>query len=150
MQEVAIQGLTQDEMDFVYNVEVLGLPQRKAAVMAGMPLNKVTAAHVKQARATVRAEINGSAQITKDDIVTGMRDAIDRARILADPMTEIVGWEKIAKLLGYDAPQKVDINIVASIEVLKNNARRMTDAELAEAVGARGVIDGDFFEVTEG
>lgn len=149
MTEVAVAGLTQDEMDFIYHVEVLGLPQRKAAEMAGMALNKISAPHVAQARATVRNQIRGTSQITKDDIVFGMREAIERARILSDPMTEIVGWEKIAKLLGYDAPQTVNVNITASVEVLKSNARRMSDADLVRAVGAGAVIDGDFFEVTQ-
>ena len=33
-------GLTSEEVNFVYNVEVLGLPARKAATMAGMPISR--------------------------------------------------------------------------------------------------------------
>lgn len=143
-------GLTQGEMEFVYNIEVLGLPPKKAASLAGVPYGLVCKPHIVQARELVKRELRGAMAITKEDVVFGMRDAIDRARILAEPMTEIVGWEKIAKLLGYDTPQKVDINITASLDVLKNQVKSLPDAELAKLVGAGGIIDAEFYEVQKG
>ena len=35
--------LTPDEAEFVYNVEILGLPVRKAANLAGMSATKISA-----------------------------------------------------------------------------------------------------------
>lgn len=142
----AISGLTQDEAEYVYNVEYLQLPARRAALMAGMSLAKINAPHITQARELAKREIRGTTQITKEDVVWGMREAVDRARILAEPMTEIVGWKEIAKLLGYDTAQKIDINITASIEALQAAVRGMTDAELARTVGTGGIIDVDFYE----
>jgi len=142
-----MNGLTAEEAQFVYNCEVLGLPVRKAASMAGMPPTMVAKPHLQQARELLKRELRGAVNITKDDVVFGMREAIDRARILAEPATEIMGWEKIAKLLGYDSPQKVDINITASIDVLKSHIRGMDDEQLAEIAGAKDVIDGDFYRV---
>lgn len=143
----SLSGLTAEEANFVYNCEVLGLPVRKAASMAGMPPTMVSKPHLQQARELLKREVRGAVNITKEDVVHGMREAIDRARIIAEPATEIMGWEKIAKLLGYDSPQKVDINITASIEVLRAHVKTMGDAELAELIGARGVIDGDFYRL---
>lgn len=143
-------GLTQEEAEFVYNLEVLGLPVKKAASLAGVSYGLVTKAHITQARELLKRELRGALAISKDDVVFGIREAVDRARLMGEPMTEIVGWEKIAKLLGYDAPQKVDINITASIDVLKAHARSMSDGELAKLAGAGGIIDADFYEVREG
>lgn len=140
-------GLTQQETDYVYNVEVLGLPTRKAASMAGLPLGLITKPHIMQARELARREIRGSMQLTKEDVSFGIQDAIGRAKILGDPMTEIIGWEKLAKLHGFDAPTKIDVNISASVEVLQANVRQLSDAELVKQLGAGAIIDGEFYEV---
>lgn len=141
-------GLTQEEADFVYNVEVLGLPHRKAAQMANMPLNRGSSAHIVQARAAMKKQVRGDLNITKEDIVFGMMDAVGRAKLFGEPMTELVGLEKVAKLLGHDAPQKIDVNIKTTIEVMQQQARGMSLEELLSAVpGAGGVVDVEFYEV---
>ncbi len=140
-------GLTNEEAEFIYSVEVLGLPVRKAASLAGLPASNICRPHIMQARELTKRELRGALQLTKEDVSWGMQEAIKRAQILGEPMTEIVGWEKLAKLHGFDAPQKIDINITASVAVLQANVRSMSDAELAKALGASSVIDGDFYEV---
>jgi hypothetical protein len=140
-------GLTNEESEFVYNVEVLGLPVRKAASMAGLPIGSSTKPHIAQAREVMRREIRGSLQVTKEDVTYGIQEAIGRAKILGEPMVEIVGWEKLAKLHGLDAPTKIDINLNASIEVLEGNIRSMSNADLVKALGADSVIDGEFYEI---
>lgn len=140
-------GLTNEEAEFVYSVEILGLPVRKAASMAGVPIALACKPHIIQAREIARRELRGSMQLTKEDVSYGIQDAIGRAKILGEPMTEIVGWEKLAKLHGFDAPTRVDINLTASVEVLQANVRSMSDSELVKALGANGIIDGEFYEV---
>jgi hypothetical protein len=146
----AVAHLTQEEAEFVYNVEVIGLPARKAAEMAGMSPAKIAAPHLVQARETLKKEMRGHLRITKEDVVDGYLGAIDRARLLAEPITEIAGWKEVAKILGHDAPAKVDVNITASIEVLRGHVRNMDDAALAKLLGAGDIIDGDFYEVAQG
>lgn len=145
----SLSGLSAEESQFVYNCEVLGLPARKAASMAGLPPTMISKPHLQQARELLKREVRGAVNITKEDVVHGMREAVDRARLLAEPMTEIVGWEKISKLLGYDSPQKVDINITATIDVLKTHVQTMDDAALAELIGSRDVIDGAFYRLSK-
>ena len=48
-------GMTTEEVNFVYNAEVLGLPARKAASMAGMPVGRIVAT-MEEAFALLRAE----------------------------------------------------------------------------------------------
>ena len=139
--------LTSEEENYVYNVEVLGLPAKKSAMLAGMPVGSLNSPHIIQAREAVKRELRGALQITKEDVVHGYREAIDRARILSEPMTEIVGWEKISKILGYDTPQKVDVNITASLENMKDYVRTLSDSDLTKMLGAGGVIDADFYVV---
>lgn len=141
----SLKELTEDEAQFVYACEVLGLPARVAAAQAGMAAHKVSAPHLQQARTLLKQQIRGEVNISKEDVVFGIREAIDRAKIINEPSTEIMGWDRIAKLLGYDAPQKIDLSVTATIEVLKNNVRSMDDRLLAEMVGANNIIDVDFY-----
>jgi len=141
--------LTDDEASFIYHTEVLNMPGRAAALQAGMAPHKMYAAHVVQARELVRKQLATTLRVTKDDVMMGITDAINRARILAEPITEIAGWKEIAKMQGYYAPQKVDVNISASVEVLTDQVKRMSDQELLQNLGAGSVIDVEFYEVKE-
>ncbi len=143
--DIIPQGLTAEEANFVYNTEVLNLPARTAARMAGMAPSKIVAPHLIQAREQAKKALQGHLAITKEDIVHGYKEAVDMARILAEPLTMITGWEKIAKILGHDQPQRVDININASIEVQKNVIKALSDEELVRQLGADSVIDAEFY-----
>jgi hypothetical protein len=141
-------GLTAEEAKFVYNVEILGMPAQLAANQSGMPIRRAVSPHIVQARQILKDELRRTTGITKEDCAYGMREAIDRARLLSEPMTEIVGWEKLAKLMGYDAPQQVNINMQASVEVVRGQLSQIPEAELVKLLpDARDVIDGDFYEV---
>lgn len=142
----SFNGLTAEEAQFVYNVEVIGLPVRAAASQAGMPVTMISKPHLMQARELLRREVRGSCQVTKEDVTFGIKDAIARAVIINEPMTEIAGWDRLVKLHGLDAPTKVDISINTTIEVLQTHMRGMSDAELALAVGD-GIIDASFVRI---
>lgn len=140
--------LTNEEAQFVYNVEVLGLPTKKAADLAGLSYKVALQPHIVQAREATKREIRGNVALTKEDVVFGVQDAIGRAKILAEPATEIRGWEVISKMLGFDAPARIDINMRESITVVQQQMRSTPTDELVKMLGAGNVIDADFY-VTE-
>lgn len=142
-----VSCLTSEEANFVYNVEILGLPAKKAADLAGMSYSRMSEGHVIQARELTKRELRGAMALTKEDVVFGIKDAIWRAQIIAEPATEIRGWEVISKLLGFDAPTKIDINLRESITVVQQKVRDLSDAELVRMLGAGNIIDGDFYMV---
>lgn len=143
-------GLEQAEAEFVYNVEVLDLPLKKAAQLAGLPLGQTGKPHIAQAREMVRRELRGNLQVTKEDATHGLKEAIRRAVLLGEPMTEIAGWDRLIRLHGLNEPERIDINLKASIEVAQKHVRHMSDADLVRALGAGGVIDAEFYEVQDG
>lgn len=145
--ELLPPGLTDEEANFVYNAEVLMLPVRKAASMAGMPFSRAVKPHIVQARDLVKRELRGNMGFTREDIVAGYQEAIGTARLMADPVAMIAGWKETAKILGLDAPQRIDINLQASIEVQQAHIRTLPTAELMKRLGADEVIDGEFYEV---
>ena len=139
-------GLTEQEVSFVYYTEVIGLPARKAAKMADMPVARMTAPHILQARELTKRELRGAMAITKDDVIHGMHEATMQAKMMGDALTTLIGWEKLAKILGYDQPVKIDINVSASLEVQQKLVKEMTDEELVKMLGADNIIDGEFYE----
>lgn len=145
--ELLPAGLTDEEANFVYNVEVLGLPMRKAASMAGMPVSRAVKPHVVQAREVVKRELRGNLGFTKEDIVAGYQEAISMGRLVADPMAMLAGWKETAKILGLDAPARVDINLQASIEVQQASIRNLSTDELLKRLGAGDVIDVEFHDI---
>lgn len=139
--------LTPEEANFVYNLEVLGLPVRKAADMAGVRADIGNQGHIIEAREQLKRELRGATAVSKEDVIQGFLGAIDRAKILADPKTEVAGWKEVGTMLGYYAPQKVDLNLNASLEVLQQSIRTIPTEELVKRLGAENVIDADFYEV---
>jgi hypothetical protein len=84
--------------------------------------------------------------ISKEDVIAGFKEGIDMARMIAEPKTMVAGWKEIGELLGYYAPQKVDVNLNTSIEVLQKTIRTIPTEELVKRLGAESVIDADFYE----
>jgi hypothetical protein len=140
-------ALTQEEAEFVYNCEVLGLPAKKAAGMAGLAMGNIGKPHLLQAREVLKKEMQARLKISKEDLVNIGMDAIDMARMMSDPETMIKGVAQVSKMMGFDAPQQVNVNHSASVEVLRDHVRNMTDEEIARELGSDTIIDGDFYEI---
>jgi hypothetical protein len=145
---LALQHLTPNESEFVYNVEVLGLPVVRSASLAGLPLSVAYKPHIQEARRLVAIELRGKSQFTREDVNAGIHAAIQRAEMINEPATEIKGWAEIARINGLDAPQRVDVNVRASVEVLQKAVRTMSDEEIMAALpDARDVVDAEFYVV---
>lgn len=140
-------GLTGEEVEFIYNAEILGMPARTAAARAKMLQSKIIAPHMVQARDLVRRAVQNTMVITRMDIVNGYQEAIHMAKLQGDALTTMIGWEKTAKILGLEQPTRIDVNINASMEVLQKNVRDLSDAELMAQLGVENIVDAEFYEV---
>lgn len=104
--------LTEIEERFVFNVAVAGMSDAAAARHAGAKgtgagSDLSTRPHVI---AAIRAQKQTNArkmEMTRDKIIEGLAEAIEHAKLYAEPASEIAGWREIAKITGfYDAPVK--------------------------------------------
>lgn len=136
--------LSAEEEEYAYNVAIVGLAPKRAAELAGLDYRKTHQAHVKEAVARYERDVLGRLRVTKEDSARGILDAIDRARIIAEPSTEIQGWREINAMYGHNAPQKVNIQLDATLEVLAKQVKNVPTSELVKLLGADNVIDGDF------
>ena len=141
--------LTEEERQFLRNIEVMGLPVSRAAEIAGVASPQLTLQKPDaiDLRAKLRDATRQRVNITKDDCINGIREAIDHAKLTDEPMAQIAGWREISKMLGYDAPKQVNITISGNIRDLRKQVAALTDEDLVEALGADDVIDADFYPV---
>lgn len=143
-----MSALTPQEEKFLHNLEVLGLTQQRAAELAGIsaPQQVLQKPEVANHRAHLQESMRRRTQITKDDVINGLKEAIDHAKLTDEPMAQIAGWREISKMLGYDAPKQVHIHLSGTAKDLRKQISGMTDSELVQSLGADDVIDGDFYE----
>lgn len=143
--------LSETEQKLLYNVEVLGLNPTRAGELAGVsnPHAVLKRPQVLAAREKMKVALRGRVNITRDDVVNGMLEAIDQAKLIADPMAQIAGWREIAKILGYDQTRKIEININAPANRVREQLQQLSDDDLIELAGAENIIDAEFHEVRQ-
>lgn len=125
-----------------------GATLSEAARLADMhPSNVNTALRdddVKAYLAKAREEIEEVSTLKRIDVLNLFVEAIDMARTLADPANMINGADKIAKMMGYYAPETKRIEISDDAKVLSNQLRNMSDADLIELAARRAkVVEGE-------
>lgn len=133
----------------IHNVEVLGMPISRAGELAGVsnPHHALKDPRAVAMRASLKATLKSRAQVTREDVVIGIRDAIDQAVLMSDSRAQIMGWSEISKMQGYEKPRAIEINLNVSNNVLKKEVQQLSDTELLRLVDEREVIDADFYEL---
>lgn len=90
------------------------------------------------------------ADMSRKKVMDGMLEAIDMAKIQADPGNMIAGWREIAKMCGYYAPEvkKIDINISAKRVIDK--LETLTDEDLIRMIEDESkIIEAEAVEVLD-
>lgn len=143
--------LTPAEQMFLYQLEVVGMSVVRAAEVSGVksPYPLLKKAYMIAAREQYRAAVQGRTDFTREDIVHGLKQAIDQASVLGDPMAQIAGWREIAKLKGFDKQTSVHIQLTGTVEQVTKQVKSMSTARLIELAGHEA-LDGDFYRVGDG
>lgn len=98
---------------------------------------------VQEALRAARDELSSAAQIKRADVIDGIMEGINMARLGADPATMIKGWTEIGKILGHYAPEVKKVEISGKQKRLQSKYEAMTDEQLAQ------IIDGECRDITE-
>lgn len=144
--------LTELQRKFVMHLVHDKMSQTAAARAAGfggqpgptanslMKLNKIQAAIARE-----REEYAKASGMTKQKVIDGFAEAIDLARIKADPIAMIAGWREIGKMCGFYEPTKTEIKLSVNGQVMVQKLNSMSDEELlALAERDPRVLEGDF------
>jgi len=122
-----------------------GLSDNAASVQAG---GCGRSAQVKEALAKARAEIEDITTLSRMDVIDGIMDAVSLARVMSEPATMIQGYDKLAKILGYYAPEVKEIRLTTNQQVLRSKYEVMSDEELLAKIEGRLTLDGIFTQVS--
>lgn len=144
--------LNKEEQDLLQHVEVYGMNPHRAGQLLGIqtPHDVLKRPHVMAARESMRRTIQTKTKITKEDVIEGIKRAIDQGYDIADPSAQIRGWTEIGKLLNFYEAQKIDIRLSAQIKELRADMAQLPEAELLKLVGDdANVIDADFYQVKD-
>lgn len=93
--------------------------------------------------AEARRELQRATNIRKKDVINGILEAIERARMLGEPNTEIQGWKELAKIMGYYAPEVKKITLTTEEGRMRAKFEQLSDKDLLE-LASGNVIDADF------
>lgn len=140
-----MSSLTPDEEKLIYNIEVLGMTQTRAAELSGVPTSALQRADVKFAREKLRQHVREKTQITREDVVAGLQEAIEMSRVITDPMAMIAAWRETAKILGYDKPAEINVIISGDVKEIRRLIKALPEQELLRLADESNIIDADFY-----
>ena len=90
--------------------------------------------NVLKLKAQYEAKYEAEAQMSRKKVMDGLLEAIEMAKLMAEPATMISGWTAVAKMCGYMAPveHKVKLDVTGNVKMQTLTA--MSDAELLEMI----------------
>lgn len=150
------QPLTEMQREFVHQLVHNKLNQTAAARQAGFR-QPGTAAHslmrnpkVLKAIAEEREEYAKASGVTKKKVIDGMLEAIDMAKIKADPIAMISGWREVGRMCGFYEPTKHKVEVSVNGQLMMQRIQSMTDEELLALVEEDpNAIEGEFSVVED-
>lgn len=95
---------------------------------------------VQEALKAARSELSSATQITRADVIDGFMEAINIARLSADPASMIKGWSETAKVLGLYAPEVKKIEMSMNQKRLQSKYESMSDQELHDIIEGKIVM----------
>lgn len=140
--------LLTEKQNALVDATMLGKSPREAATAAGYAHpskdgdRALKSEEVIRALAEARSELSSATQITRADVIEGFMEAINIARLSADPASMIKGWSETAKVLGLYAPEVKKIEMSSNQKRLQSKYEAMTDEELIR------IIEGEARDVT--
>ena len=143
--------LSEQRVKFV-EARASGLTAKDSMAVAGMKPHDGTANALEKHPAVkelLKAEQRKNAYmlgLTREQVLQGMMDAIDQAKLLSDPLTQIAGWREVAKICGFYAPEVKKVELSGSGKQVIDRLRSLSDEELLQ-IAEGDVIDAEFEEV---
>lgn len=89
---------------------------------------------VQSALAERREELSSATQITRAGVLNGILDAIEMARVMADPTAMLAGYRDISKMMGYNAPEVKKVEISDASNTLARKIKSMSDEDLLNVI----------------
>ena len=123
-----------------------GLNDKQAKEVPGCSGTEKTVETIRHQLQPARRWLTNTTQITRLDVIEGVIDGIEMARMQGDSGNVIKGWTEVGKILGHYAPEVKKIELSMEQGRLKSKFEALSDEELL-AIQEGRVIDGECQEV---
>lgn len=80
-------------------------------------------------------------KITREEVLAGFKEAIDDAKMLSEPATQIRGWEQIAKMEGFYAAEKREFDLPEDTKEMIRSLQDLDTDALARLAGQDNLIE---------
>lgn len=80
------------------------------------------------------AEYRESVMMDRRQVMEGLKESIEMAKLMSEPATMIAGWREIGKLCGYYAPVETKVKVDISGDVTMRTLNQLSDAELLDLI----------------
>lgn len=111
-----------------------GYSERTAGAIATENLQKPA---IRQAIAALRSDNAARLDLTRQDVLAGILEAIEMARVMADPAAMLAGYRDLARMCGFNEPEVHRVEASPSASAAMARFVAMTDEELAALVLGR-------------
>src|SRR5690625_127942 len=126
-------------------VASMGMTHAQAAAHAGVAQNTVKSIladpRVKQYIAKIQEAQADRLNVRREQVIEGLLEAIEHARMVNEPATEIRGWEAIAKMQGYNAPERHIHDLPEDTKRMMQALQDMPDEQVARLAGMGSIIE---------
>ena len=85
-------------------------------------------------KAQLSSKYEEEAQMDRKQVMEGFKEAIEMARLMAEPANMIAGWREIGKMCGYYAPVETRVKVDVSGNILLDKMNSLSDAELLKII----------------
>lgn len=101
---------------------------------ASIAYRMVRMPNVLKLKAEYEAKYEAEAQMSRKRVMDGFLEAIDMAKLMAEPASMISGWREIAKMCGYMAPVEHKMKVDVTGNIILDRMNSMSDAELLKVI----------------
>lgn len=144
-QQLFVNAMARDGMNFNAAMRQAGY-----TLTAGTRGSLLGNAKIQHAIAIERAKFAKASMMTKKKVIEGFVEAIDMARLKADPMVMVAGWREVAKMCGFYEPTRHKLEVSVNGEVVIHKLQQLDDNELLQlAEGNTDALEGEFTVIGE-
>jgi hypothetical protein len=90
--------------------------------------------YIQDMVAVERKKFEEASQMSRKQVMDGLLESIQMAKMMSEPASMISGWREIGKMCGYYEPVKVRLDVNVSGNVVMQKMASLTDAELLKLI----------------
>lgn len=97
--------------------------------------------YVRDMIAAERRQTADDNKITRKMVLDGLKEAIELAKITADPAVMVAGWREIGKMCGFYEAVKVKVDLTSGGATLTTKMMTMSDSDLLRLANGESLDD---------